>query len=37
MLDTNLLRSDLDNVAAKLLIKKFKFDKELFLSLEEKR
>lgn len=37
MLDTNLLRNDLDNVAARLLIKKFKFDKELFLSLEEKR
>lgn len=37
MLDTNLLRNDLDNVAARLLVKKFKFDKELFLSLEEKR
>ncbi len=37
MLDTNLLRNDLDNVAARLLVKKFKFDKELFLLLEEKR
>lgn len=37
MLDTNLLRNDLDNVAARLAIKKFNFNKELFLGLEEQR
>lgn len=37
MLDTALLRSDLDSVAARLKIKGFNFDKELFLSLEEQR
>ncbi len=33
MLDTNLLRSDLDNVAERLKIKKFNFDKQLFINL----
>ncbi len=37
MLDTNLLRSDLDNVAERLKIKKFNFDKQLFISLEQER
>lgn len=37
MLDTNLLRNDFDAVAAKLAVKNFAFDKELFFSLEDKR
>ena len=37
MLDTNLLRNDLDAVTAKLAVKNFAFDKELFFSLEDKR
>ena len=37
MLDTNLLRSDLDNVAERLKIKKFNFDKQLFINLEQER
>lgn len=37
MLDTNLLRNELDSIAARLLVKKFKFDKELFIGLEEQR
>ncbi|MDD3267056.1 MAG: serine--tRNA ligase [Burkholderiales bacterium] len=37
MLDTNLLRNNLDEVIAKLETRKFKFDKEWFLGLEEQR
>lgn len=37
MLDTNLLRNDFDAVAAKLAVKNFAFDKELFFSLEDRR
>lgn len=37
MLDTNLLRNDLDAVTAKLTVKNFAFDKELFFSLEDRR
>lgn len=37
MLDTNLLRNELDTVISKLAIKKFQFDKSLFLQLEEER
>ncbi|TXJ01354.1 MAG: serine--tRNA ligase [Neisseriales bacterium] len=37
MLDTNLLRNDLDAVTAKLAVKNFAFDKELFFSLEDRR
>lgn len=37
MLDTNLLRNDFDAVAAKLAVKNFVFNKELFFSLEDKR
>ena len=37
MLDTNLLRNDFDAVAAKLAVKNFTFDKDLFFSLEDKR
>ncbi len=37
MLDTNLLRNELDNAVARLAVKKFKFDKELFIRLEDQR
>lgn len=37
MLDTNLLRTDLDTIVARLAIKKFIFDKDLFLNLENAR
>lgn len=37
MLDINLLRNNLDEVVAKLATRKFNFDKELFLGLEEQR
>lgn len=37
MLDVNLLRNNLDEIAERLVIKKFKFDKELFNRLEQER
>ncbi|RTL11337.1 MAG: serine--tRNA ligase, partial [Neisseriaceae bacterium] len=37
MLDINLLRNDIDAVVAKLAVKNFTFNKELFFSLEDKR
>lgn len=37
MLDVNLLRNNLDEIAERLVIKKFKFNKELFNRLEQER
>lgn len=37
MLDVNLLRNNLDEIAERLVIKKFNFDKELFDRLEQER
>ena len=37
MLDINLLRSELDAVVTRLAVKRFNFDKELFISLDEQR
>lgn len=37
MLDVNLLRNNLDEIAERLVIKKFNFDKELFNRLEQER
>jgi seryl-tRNA synthetase len=37
MLDPKLLRSDLDNIVAKLRVKKYEFNTELFNQLEERR
>lgn len=37
MLDVNLLRNNLDEIVERLVIKKFKFDKELFNRLEQER
>ena len=37
MLDINLLRSELDAVVTRLAVKRFNFDKELFIGLDEQR
>jgi seryl-tRNA synthetase len=37
MLDINILRQDIDTVVNRLALKKFTFDKQLFLTLEEQR
>ena len=37
MLDTRLLRSDLDSVVANLARRGFAFDKQAFVALEERR
>ncbi len=37
MLDINLLRNELDEVVMRLAVKNYKFDKDLFLNLEEQR